>query len=90
MSRIIIKGTTGLIDCGGSIADLGKEEYKKKYHEQSIKAFVKLGQYEDIDESPEHLAKIKKALEIIREKYVDIGWLIRSENCSKYNLGVCC
>ena len=29
-----------------------------------------------------------KALEIIKEKRVDIGWLIRSENCSKYNLGV--
>ena len=28
------------------------------------------------------------ALEIIKEKRVDIGWLIRSENCSKYNLGV--
>lgn len=29
-----------------------------------------------------------KALEIIVDKCVDIGWLIRSENCSKYNLGV--
>ena len=28
------------------------------------------------------------ALEIIKEKRVDIGWLIRSKNCSKYNLGV--
>ena len=32
--------------------------------------------------------KYKKALEIIKDKRVDIGWLIRSENCSKYNLGV--
>ena len=29
----------------------------------------KLGQYEDIDESPEHLAKIKKSLEIIKEDF---------------------
>ena len=29
-----------------------------------------------------------KALEIIKEKRVDIGWLIRSQNYSKYNLGV--
>ena len=29
-----------------------------------------------------------KALEIIKTKYVDIGWLIKSKNCSKYNLGV--
>lgn len=29
-----------------------------------------------------------KALEIIKTKYVDIGWLIKSKNCSKYNLGI--
>ena len=34
------------------------------------------------------IEKELKALEIIKEKRVDIGWLIRSENCSKYNLGV--
>lgn len=28
---------------------------------------TKLGQYEDIDENPEHLAKIKKALESIKK-----------------------
>ena len=32
--------------------------------------------------------KEHKVLEIIKEKRVDIGWLIRSKNCSKYNLGV--
>ena len=40
---------------------------------------------------PEDLNVIEKelkALEIIKEKRVDIGWLIRSKNCSKYNLGV--
>ena len=36
----------------------------------------------------ELIEKSLKALEIIKEKRVDIGWLIRSENCSKYNLGV--
>ena len=36
----------------------------------------------------EYIEKELKALEIIKEKRVDIGWLIRSENCSKYNLGV--
>lgn len=32
----------------------------------------KLGQYEDIDESPEHLAKIKRAFEIIKTKKLDV------------------
>ena len=36
----------------------------------------------------ETIEKELKALEIIKEKRVDIGWLIRSKNCSKYNLGV--
>lgn len=35
--------------------------------------YNKLGQYEDIDESPEHLAKIKKILEIIKNKKVDVA-----------------
>ena len=34
------------------------------------------------------IEKELKALEIIKTKYVDIGWLIRSQNYSKYNLGV--
>ena len=41
----------------------------------------KMSVYKDIE-------KELKALEIIKEKRVDIGWLIRSKNCSKYNLGV--
>ena len=36
----------------------------------------------------DNVAKELKVLEIIKEKRVDIGWLIRSKNCSKYNLGV--
>lgn len=43
--------------------------------------YNKLGQYEDIDESPEHLAKIKKALEIIKEKPQATLWLI--QHCDK-------
>lgn len=39
---------------------------------QDSKRIQKLGQYEDIDESPEHLADIKKALEIIKEKQVNV------------------
>ena len=34
------------------------------------------------------IKKELQALEIIKEKRVDIGWLIISKNCSKYNLGV--
>ena len=67
MSRIIIKGTNGLIDCGGTIVDLGKEEYKKRYQKQVIKAHVKLGQYEDMNDNPDVLAKRDKALEIIKK-----------------------
>lgn len=36
----------------------------------------KLGLYEDVDESPEHLAKIKRALEIIKEKQIDVRMFI--------------
>ena len=35
---------------------------------QDSKRVQKLGQYEDIDENPEHLADIKKALEIIKRE----------------------
>ena len=40
------------------------------------------------DDEKEIIRKELKALEIIKEKRVDIGWLIRSEKYSKYNLGV--
>lgn len=50
----------------------------------------KLGQYEDIDEDPEHLAKVKKAFEIIKEKRVDIGRLLISKNVEEYNDYVFC
>ena len=85
MGRIIIKGTAGLIDCGGSVADLGKEEYKKRFQEQSIKAHVELGQYEDIEEDPERLANIKKAFCLVIEKKVHIIALLRSFNVETYN-----
>lgn len=47
--RLTIEGTS-LIDCGGTIADLGKEEYSRRYHEKSVLAHAKLGQLEDIEE----------------------------------------
>lgn len=47
--RLTIEGTS-LIDCGGTIADLGKEEYSKRYHEKSVLAHAKLGQIEDLEE----------------------------------------
>ena len=34
------------------------------------------------------IEKELKALEIIKEKRVDIGWVIKSANYSRYNLGV--
>lgn len=33
----------------------------------------KLGEYEDIDESPEHLAKVKRVFDIIKKKGVNVG-----------------
>lgn len=45
----------------------------------------KLGQYEDIDESPEHLAKVKRAFDIIREKKIDTEKLCLVANAYAYN-----
>lgn len=47
--RLTIKGTA-LIDCGGTIANLGKEEYSRRYHEKSVLAHSKLEKLEDIEE----------------------------------------
>lgn len=49
MTRFTEKGT-GIINCGGTIASLGKEEYNKRYSEQVVKSHIKLGQLEDIEE----------------------------------------
>ena len=46
---------------------------------------MKLGQYEDVDESPEYLAKVKKALEIVKEKKVDTEKLWLLANAYAYN-----
>jgi len=66
--------------------------WDNKYHvvpslfsENGMKAIDKLGQYEDIDESPEHLAKIKKALEIIKEKNVWVYHLKQCNSLEEYN-----
>lgn len=45
----------------------------------------KLGEYENIDESPKHLAKIKRALDIIKEKKVDTEKLRLVANAYAYN-----
>lgn len=39
-------------------------------------AIDKLGKYENVDDDPEHLAKIKQALEIIVNKGVNVGYFI--------------
>ena len=36
----------------------------------------KCGRYEDIDEDPEHLAKVKRAFDIVKEKQVDVRMFI--------------
>lgn len=46
----------------------------------------KLGRYEDIDENPERLVKVKKALEIIKEVDLKVSsfiedWCNNSEDC---------
>lgn len=69
--RYTIKGAHGLIDCGGTVADLGMEEYQRRYRVQLVPAHIKLSEYEDIDEDPKQLAKLKQALEIIKDKRVD-------------------
>ena len=49
MNRLTLKNS-GVINCGGSAQSLGIDEYRKKYHEQSVRAHIKLGQLEDIEE----------------------------------------
>ncbi len=49
MSRFTVKGT-GIIDCGGTIASLGKQEYSRRYSEQVVKSHIKLGELEDIEQ----------------------------------------
>ncbi len=44
--RLTIEGTA-IIDCGGTIASLGWEEYNKRYSEQLVKSHIKLSQLED-------------------------------------------
>ena len=55
------------------------------YEVANSKIQDKLGQYEDIDEDPEHLAKVNKALEIIKEKIVDYWLLTLCNSREEYN-----
>lgn len=54
------------------------DESIKRIAERVVDSRVvcKLGEYEDIDESPEHLAKVKQAFDIIKEKQVDVRMFI--------------
>ena len=53
---------------------------------------TELKRLEEIDKvmffNNQKMAKQDEILRIIKEKMVDIAWLLKSENCSKYNLGV--
>ncbi len=58
-----------------------------------VEGFInKLGEYEDIDEEPKRLKKIKIAFEIIEKKKVDVGYLFEmidlfgEEALTQYNL----
>lgn len=42
------------------------------YYNSPAACADKLGEYENIDESPEHLAKVKRAFDIIKEKRVNV------------------
>lgn len=77
MTRFTEKGT-GIINCGGTIASLGKEEYKKRYSEQVVKSHIKLGQLEDIeDELGIDLITLFKALK-------QGAWFIDPRNKNKF------
>lgn len=43
------------------------------YYNSPAACADKLGEYENIDESPKHLANIKKALEIIKRTHLNVG-----------------
>ena len=67
----------------GTYQAKGRSLLTKTYQQEMLN---KLGQYEDIDDNPKHLAKIKKALEIIKEKDVDITSFRCSSSLENYNL----
>lgn len=47
--------------------------------------YNKLGQYEDIDESPEHLAKVSEALEIAKKKRLNLNTFLRINSSVSYS-----
>ena len=55
------------------------------YYNSPAACANKLGEYEDIDESPEHLAKVKRAFDIIKEKGIDIIALKECRKAKTYN-----
>lgn len=50
MKRLTIKDSNGCIDCGGTRAELGQEEYRKRYATRSVQATIKLCKLEDAEE----------------------------------------
>ena len=53
-----------------------------------LQAYFTMENVPSIDDNLKIIEKSLKAIEIIKEKGVNIGWLIISKNCSQYNLGV--
>lgn len=60
----------------------GQEIYGE---ENGIRLVQIVGEYEDIDTDIAHLAKIKQALEIIKNKGVFVHLLQQSQNVEEYN-----
>jgi hypothetical protein len=64
--------------------DIGRPELTERkykaintcYYNSPAACADKLGEYENIDESPKHLAKVKRAFDIVKEKQVDVRMFI--------------
>ena len=74
MKRLTIKDSNGCIDCGGTMAELGQEEYRKRYATRSVQAGIKLCQLEDIeDELGIELTTFFKYLFADKFYVIDVG-----------------
>ena len=65
-----------------ALEEIPEPYYNPKHNTTKRMCYNKLGQYEDIDESPKHLAKVNKALEIISKAYGDYA----NHRISEYEL----
>lgn len=59
------------------------------YYNSPAACADKLGEYENIDESPKHLAKVKQAFDVIKEKRVNVSLLLNTKDYYDYNDHVC-